>query len=209
MKTKLPQPKVHLLELDRLVFLIDGVFAITLTLLVLDLKLPEQSEGSLLQALQGMLPRLTIYLLAFATIANQWSIHHRTFRWVRHADQRLVQLSLINLLFITLLPATAAIVGGHPGDRLAAACFSVNGILLALSAWAIWEHVAARNHLLAEDADPRLLSGIARVWLYVALGYGLAIGAGLLNVYAEYALWVLWSPLVTLWWARRRQQMGL
>lgn len=201
-------PDTVLFEPDRLVFLIDGVFAITLTLLVLDLKLPESSEGDLALALRGLLPRLLIYLLAFAAIADQWSIHHRTFRLVRHANGRLVQLSLLNLLLITLLPASSAVVGGYPGNSLAAAVFSGNCFLLSLSAAGVWAYVAANGRLLAEGADVRILHGITRVWLLVALGYLLAFSLGFINAYLAYALWFLWGPVVTLWWARRRAQMA-
>jgi uncharacterized membrane protein len=194
-----------LLDLERLVFLIDGVFAITLTLLILDLRLP---TGDLRQALVGLLPRLAIYLFAFATIANQWAIHHRTFRLVRHGDSRLVALSLANLLFITLLPVSAGIVGGHPLEPLAAACFSINALLMCLGAWAVWAYVAANHHLLAENADPLILAGIAKVWLLVTIGFAVSLAAGLLSIYAEYALWLLWSPVVSFWWARERRRMG-
>jgi uncharacterized membrane protein len=200
-----PPATPQLLSLERLVFMIDGVFAISLTLLVLDLKIPGQSQGSLLQALRALLPRLAIYLFAFATIANQWMIHHRTFRLVRQADSRLVVLSLVNLLFITLIPASAAIVGGYPREKLAAACFAVNGILLCLSAWAVWVYVAGNRSLLAQDTDPRILTGIGLVWLSVALGFAISLIAGLFSVYAEYAIWLGWSPLVSLWWTRRRR----
>jgi uncharacterized membrane protein len=196
-----------LLNVDRLVFLIDGVFAISLTLLVLDLRLPDENGAPLSQALRALIPRLALYLFAFVTIANQWAIHHRTFRLVRHADYRLVMLSLVNLLFITLIPASAAIVGGHFREPLAAACYSVNGLLLCLSGSLVWAYIAANSHLLAEDADPRYLVGIAQVWLYVAIGFGLALGIGFLNVYAAYAVWVLWSPLVSVWWTRKRKEL--
>lgn len=197
-----------LLDLDRLIFLIDGVFAITLTLLILDLRLPDEDALDLSQALLALMPRLAIYLFAFVTIANQWAIHHRTFRLVRHGDGRLVILSLANLLFITLIPVSAGVVGGHPSEPLAAACFSINSLLMCLSAWAVWAYVGANHHLLAEDADPHVLKGIATVWLLVAVGFGIALFAGFFSAYLAYAIWVLWSPPISIWWARKRRQLS-
>jgi uncharacterized membrane protein len=75
-----------LVSVDRLVFLIDGVFAITLTLLVLDLRPPQTVD--LRRGLMDMLPRLGVYLIAFYAIANEWVIHARTFRLVKQADSR-------------------------------------------------------------------------------------------------------------------------
>jgi uncharacterized membrane protein len=86
-----------LLDLDRLVFLTDGVFAITLTLLVLDLKLPANNARALGETLRELLPRLAICLFAFTNIVNQWIIQDRTFRRVRHGDSNLITLSLANL----------------------------------------------------------------------------------------------------------------
>jgi len=206
--TDRPKQDRVLFELDRLVFLIDGVFAITLTLLVLDLKPPAESLGSLSAELLLLLPRLAIYLFAFTVIANQWSIHHMSFRLVHHADNSLVLLSLVNLLFITLIPASASIVGGQPVEPGAAAIFSVNLLLLCLSAWAVWAYVAANSYLLAENSDVRVLKGIGKVWLFVSLGFVVALIAGQFSVILEYALWVLWSPVVSIWWARERKRIG-
>jgi uncharacterized membrane protein len=206
MNPKPPRPKTELLNLDRLVFLIDGVFAITLTLLVLDLKVPDSGTNNFAQSLAALLPRLLIYLFAFTTIANQWAIHHRTFRLVKHGDNKLVVLSLVNLLFITLVPATAAIVGGFPGELLAAACFSVNALLMCLSACAVWTYVAANRQLLTEDADLRILKGIAKIWLFVAIGFGAALIAGFISIYLEYTMWVVWSPPISIWWGRQRRK---
>lgn len=68
-------PNKQLLNHEHLVFFGDGVVAITLTLLVLDLKLPVADAAKFPQALERLGPRLAIYLFALATIANQWAIH--------------------------------------------------------------------------------------------------------------------------------------
>lgn len=201
----LPRPNPELFELGRLVSLIDGVFAVTLTLLVLDLKLPSQS-GDLPRALQQMLPRLLIYVVAFLSVAGYWTIHHGTFRLVRHGDAKLVLLSLVNLLFITLFPVTAAIVGAHPLDPIAAACLSTNSLLYCMSAWAVWSYTAANRRLLAEDADHRVLQRVAKIMLLVAMSLALAIPIAFLRVYLAYAVWILCAP-ISAWWERRRRRL--
>ncbi len=204
MKTESPLKRNTLLPLDRLVFLIDGVFAITLTLLILDLKLPAESGVTLRASLQGMLPRLAIYLFAFATIVNHWMVHHRTFRYVKRADSTLVLLSFVNLLLITLIPVSAGIVGTYPFQPLAAAVFALNSFLLCLSAAAVWAYVAAHSQLLAEDTDTRLLTGISTVWLLVGLGFAVSLAVGQLTILGEYLIWLLWPWVVPAWWTRRQ-----
>jgi uncharacterized membrane protein len=163
MKHQKAKTSSPLLNLERLQFLIDGVFAITLTLLVLDLKLPSGSDEQLGQALIGLLPRLAAYLFAFVTIANQWIFHHRIFRFVQHANSNLVLQSFLYLLFLTLIPATTAILGDAPTNPLAAACFSTNIMFLCLAAWSTWHALANESQLLTQDADREILHRTARV----------------------------------------------
>jgi uncharacterized membrane protein len=190
------------LDLGRLVSLIDGIFAVAMTLLVLDLKLPSQSSD-LVHALWQMLPGFLVYLIAFASIAGYWTIHHFHFRYISHADSRLVLLSLINLLFVTLYPVTASIVGAHPLDPLATVCLSANSLLYCTSAWAIWSYAAANRRLLAEEADYRRLQYVGGIILSVAIGLALAIPLAFLSVYLTYAIWILYVPFAA-WWLRKR-----
>jgi uncharacterized membrane protein len=71
----------HHLEPGRLVALIDGVFAVAMTLLVLDLKLPTGSDD-LGSALKQMVPGFLVYLIVFASVAGYWTIHHRYFHYI-------------------------------------------------------------------------------------------------------------------------------
>jgi len=190
------------LGLSRLVALIDGVFAVALTLLVLDLKLPEQN-GDLSHALWRMIPALIIYLIAFASVAGHWTIHYGNFRSVRRTDGRLVFLSLLSLLFITLFPLAASIPGAHPLDPLAAACLSANSLLYCLSAWATWSHLAASPRLLEEGADPGRFLMVGRIMLLVAIGLALAIPLAYLSVFFAYAIWILWTAVAVEWVIRR------
>jgi uncharacterized membrane protein len=207
MPNKFSTKKNMLLSVDRLVFLIDGVFAITLTLLILDLKPPTESPSSLRPSLNAMLPRLAIYLFAFATIVNHWVIHNRTFRYVKRGDNGLVLLSFVNLLFITLIPVSAGIVGSYPLQSLATGIFAINSFLLCLSAAAIWAYVAARRQLIAEDTDRKILRGNAVVWSLVGLGFAASLIVGQLSIYAEYLVWLIWPRLVPIWWTRRMREV--
>ena len=82
-----------------------------MTLLVLELRLPESGTTSLSQSLLSMLPRLYIYFIAFYSIANHWVVHQRMFRHITNADTTMLWLTILGLLFITLIPASTAIVG--------------------------------------------------------------------------------------------------
>ncbi len=211
-KTKaVPQPipdaaPLGFINVDRLVFLIDGVFAISMTLLVLDLRPPEGGSPDLASNLAAMLPRLAIYLLAFYTIANQWAIHFQSFRRIHYVDLPLVWLSLVNLLFVTLLPASTALVGRYPYEPLAAACFTVNSLLMSLSVVGIWSYIYHQRAKVAPEVDPIILRGSAFVWLFVSVGLSAALVLCFFSTVAAYTIIVFWPLLIsTAWMGLRRR----
>ena len=150
-------------NLEQLTFLVDGVFAITMTLLVLELRPPEAGAQNLAEGLKAMLPRLSVYFIAFYTIANHWVVHQRMFRHITGGDSTMLWLTLVSLLFITLIPASTAIVGRFPADKLAAACFSANSFLQAITTWLFWTYVVQNHEQFASASDPQLLTITARV----------------------------------------------
>lgn len=193
-------------NLERLTFLVDGVIAITLTLLVLELRPPEEGVASLAQSLIALLPRLYIYFIAFYSIANHWVVHQRMFRHITRADTTMLWLTLLGLLFITLIPASTAIVGRFPGEKWAAACFSANSFFHALTNWLFWAYVVPRHAQFAKDSDPQLLAITTQVWFLIALEWLLSIAIGFINVYAAYVTWVV-GPNLAAGWARRRRRL--
>jgi uncharacterized membrane protein len=206
MKRKLPtiDEPTNYVNLERLIFLVDGVFAITMTLLVLELRPPESNDENLAQILFAMLPRLYIYFIAFYSIANHWVVHQRMFRHVTNADSKMLWLMIVGLLFITLIPASTAIVGRYPAEGLAATCFSVNSFLHALVTWMLWAYVFRNQKQFARDSNPHLLEITSRVWLIISIGWLISIPLGLVNVNLAYASWILWPNLVAVWGNRQR-----
>lgn len=192
------QPKSRFVDLGRLTFLIDGVYAVSITLLVLDLKLPLQ-YSNLATALKEMLPGFVVYLIVFGSIAGYWTIHHGSFHSIENGDGRLVVLSLFNLLFVTLFPLAASIVGNQPFEPLATVCLSVNCMLYCLSAWATWSYAASNRHLVTVENDAMRLRMVARIMLLGAIGLALAIPLAYVNVYLVYAIWIFYVPFVALW----------
>jgi len=194
-------------NLERLTFLVDGVFAITITLLVLELRLPESSNVSFTENLRAMLPRLYIYLIAFYSIANHWVVHQRMFRHITNVDTTMLWLTILGLLFITLIPAATAIIGRFPGEKLAVACFSANSFFQALSNWLFWAYVVKQQQQFAVQSDPRLLAITTQVWLIISLGWFISIFLGYINVYAAYVSWIILPNLVGFWGNYKRQNL--
>jgi uncharacterized membrane protein len=196
--------KSEFLDLSRLIALIDGVFAVALTLLILDLKLPP-GNGDLLLALKAMLPSFLVYLIVFTSVAGYWVIHHGNFHHIAHGDGKLVVLSLLNLLFITLVPLTASIVGAHPLDPIATVCFSLNGFFYCLSAWATWTYAGNHRKLLSNEYDVVRLKRVSTIMKLVCIGLAVAIPLAYVSVFLTYAIWIFYTPTVA-WWTRPRKK---
>ena len=140
---------------DRLEAFSDGVFAVAITLLVLDLKV-RSPAGGLAHALLGEWPHYATYVVSFLTIGIIWTNHHRQFERIERADHTLRMLNLLLLLFVTLIPFPTSLLASHlqaPSDEEVAAIAYACSLLamgLAFFATYFW---ASRAGLFADWVD--------------------------------------------------------
>lgn len=107
------------LAFERLVFFSDAVFAIAITLLIIEVRLPPLAQDAtadqLLDALRSVAPQVFAYVLSFATIGLYWLAHWRRFRLIARVDAVLVGLNLVLLGLIAFIPFPTAVIGEHGG----------------------------------------------------------------------------------------------
>jgi uncharacterized membrane protein len=127
------------------------------------------------------------------------------FRHITSVDTNLVWLTILGLLFITLIPASTAIFGRFPAEKLSVACFSAVSFFQALSNYLFWAYVVKGHKQFASNADPRLLAITRQVWFIISLGWLISILLGFLNVNVAYVSWILWPNLVAIWGNRKRR----
>jgi len=125
----------------------DGVYAIAITLLVLELKVPQDLSGAgLRHALLDEWPGFAAFLVSFATIGIMWINHHRLFTLIRRVDHVLLVLNLLLLLGVTVVPFPTSLVSrylGHEGERLAALVYAGWSIVIALGYTALWRYASS------------------------------------------------------------------
>ncbi|HEY6471649.1 MAG TPA: TMEM175 family protein [Acidimicrobiales bacterium] len=141
-------------DIDRLLALTDGVVAIALTLLVLQLRVPElstnvDSASALWKALGVDGGELTSYLISFVVIAQFWLVHHRILRTMRGHSEGLAWRNFGFLLALTLMPFTSDLMGRYSDNPLSITFFAIN--LLALSLSTQWIYAYANSHHLVVD----------------------------------------------------------
>src|SRR5437667_239522 len=121
----------------------DGVFAIAITLLVLNLKVPMGQDGHLAVDLLRQWPMYFAFLVSFAFIGIMWVNHHRLFNHIRRSDNRLLFLNLLLLLGVTVVPFPTALLAAHlrgEDARTAAAVFNGTYVLIAIFFNVLWHH---------------------------------------------------------------------
>ena len=141
----------HSLSIHRSDALTDGVFAVAMTLLVIDLKLPEHSlihnADDLAQALVSLLPKAISWFISFGVLAFFWFGHRRAFSQVRSADGKLVALNIGQLAFVSVMPFSAALVGEHGRALLSQIVYSLNMAALATLAWLTLRYIYCHPEL--------------------------------------------------------------
>jgi len=131
------------LALDRLVFFSDAVFAIAITLLVLDIHVPNLPHVVSIEdswrAFAELTPSFFAFALSFLVIGRFWMGHHERFRSLRHFDARLMWPNMIYLLAIAFMPFATAFLGQNLGHFVPELVYNLSMLVLALVAfWLAW-----------------------------------------------------------------------
>ena len=134
---------------DRLQFFSDAVFAIAMTLLVLDIDIPSVDSSRLGGALRDAEPQVFAFVLSFVVIASTWTAHHRRFDIVRVADTRLVILNLLLLLMVTFLPFPTAVLSEYGSETPAVVLYAGTIAAIGLIQLATWSHTRRAGLLTA------------------------------------------------------------
>ena len=174
-----------LLSFERIVFFSDAVFAIVITLLVLELKVPhlsEHSEPALRHALVELVPRVLGFVISFLIIGLMWIEHHRIFRYIADYDGGLLWRNLFLLLCVSFVPFPTALFSENFWSRTAFILYTASFGGVATAKLLIWRH-AAKANLLKKDVTPALERHIARRSLAVPLACGLAIVLAFVSIF--------------------------
>jgi uncharacterized membrane protein len=181
------------IEFSRIVAFSDGVFAIAITLLVLNLGVEEHIPGGeLWPELWAQRQDLFAYAISFAVIGRFWLVHHRFFGEVTGFDGRLIVLNLFYLAWIVLIPFSSRVLGDYGGETAAIVLYSINlsGVVLS----GILMFVDAERAGLTRTTSEQAREG-RRYGLQVAVIFLASIPVAFVN--PQLAQW-LWLALFVL-----------
>jgi uncharacterized membrane protein len=143
---------------DRIVNLSDGVFAIAITLLILDIRVPNIPENSvssqLPTALLSLWPNYLGYFLSFVGISVFWMIHHSSFRPIRAYDRTLLYLNFLFLMVVAFVPFPTSLLGEYSDHQLPVAIYAATLAVGRLLLTAIHWYSTRNDQLLEDTQDP-------------------------------------------------------
>ena len=173
----------------------DGVYAIAITLLILEIRVPEAEAiraTGLWAALSAQWPSYGAFLLSFAVIGIMWANHHNIFRYIGKTNHLFLMLNLGLLLCTAFLPYPTAVLARFlriPAERTAATVFY--GATLTVTAIfynGLWRYAATGRWLLRADADQRHVDGVTREFRFGPALYLVATLVAFVNVWASLAI---------------------
>ncbi len=179
---------------DRMAGFSDAIFAFAMTLLMLDIKVPDVPHGAAASELVSWIfaqaPMLYIYVLSFVVIGMFWMRHHSMFSLIRRHDSVLMWLNMAFLLVISLMPFPTAVLGEYGSVGVAVALYAgfmlAAGLLLNL----IWMYATTNHRLVSADLDPKLIRRPTLRGMVISTIFALVILVALF-VNPEWAIWGL------------------
>ena len=173
-------PREAWLTKDRLETLVDGIFAIAMTLLVLNIKLPvmtdEEAKANLASALSRLTPHLFAFAMSFLLLAVFWMVHHRQFHSIAKIDGPFIWLNILMLGLIVLVPFTTSLVGEYEKNLLSVVLFEANLLAIGLSIWAYWWYASKNHRLLVPDVTEKQIRYGLRRSMVLPVASVIAIG---------------------------------
>lgn len=180
--------------LERLIFFSDAVFAIAITLLALEIRLPVPAGGlsdrQLLQALAGTWHKYLSFAISFLVIGAFWMGHHRKFRFIKRYDTNLLILNTFLLMGIAFIPFPTSVLSENPG-RTATIFYALVIVVVGLLNAAIWIYASRHNRLIAPDFTYQQKRHEALRALVVPVVFLFSIGVAFINADLAKYSWLL------------------
>lgn len=193
-------------ETSRVEAFSDGVFAIAITLLILEIKVPDLSSGinngQLMNKLLGLWPSYFAFLLSFTATLIMWINHHGFFNYLRTIDSRFLFANGFLLLVVTFLPFPTAVLAKYINTEAANSAsvfYCGTFILISIAYNLLWYTAAYNRRLIKHDLPDKIVfkirnAYIAGFFVYV-LSFALSFFDAKAGLFLNLSLWVFWTLL--------------
>jgi uncharacterized membrane protein len=189
------------LGLERIVFFSDAVMAIAITLLAVDIRVPDlprsEAAAELALRLGELNPQIMSFVISFVVIGIYWMAHHRYFRMIRDFDNRLIMINLVFLMFIAGMPFIASLLGRYAFLPLGVIPYAMEVSAIGLSLSALWAYASHAHRLVDTDLEARQIRLLTLRPLGPTVVFVLSIPIALVNPMLAAFSWLL-APIAAL-----------
>jgi uncharacterized membrane protein len=147
------------LQFERVVFFSDALFAIAITLLIIELRVPAGIEGGIIAYLQrGIIQgQMLSFIISFLVIGTYWVAHHRQFKHIKRYDRRLIWLNLFFLMSVVFLPFVTSVIGEYGNEPGAVALYAISVSITGFTLVLLWLHATDHNRLVDPGLDGKFI----------------------------------------------------
>ncbi len=184
---------IIIMETKRIEALADGIFAIAMTLLILEIHIPEihnASTSELFQELSRMIPQFASFFISFLILGISWIGHHNQFKFIKKSDRVFLWLNILYFMFISVIPFSAGFLGHYTTNEASIIVYSLNLTLVGIVLFLHWNY--AVSHKLTEgEISAKFMTHVNIRILIGPVVYLLAIGVSFVNVYVSLFIFLI------------------
>jgi uncharacterized membrane protein len=207
-----PPPQEHDIGYERLVMFTDGIFAIAITLLALEIRVPDIENKALLgQAIINLLPEIFVFALCFVMVGIFWLAHYSMFRHIERSDSRFMWLCLVYLMLIAFLPVPSATLARYGSEFAGVVFFAVTLLLVGIVELMIWKYASYNRRLMRQGVSDLQIQATTWRTAYVITVFGGSILIAFVSPLLAMLSWLLLlltRPLVNRRFERMEAQAG-
>ena len=187
------------LGLDRIISFSDAVIAVAITLMVVQVQIPESvAPGQLQQALRGLIPTFTTYVFSFYIVAVYWIEHHRMFKYIKRCDDGLIWLNLLLLMLIALVPFATNLLDTYPDAQIVVFIYATLIAVLGLLTTGLWWYATHRHRLVDKGLSPLLIRKGLVLRLVAPVVFMVSMAIAIFSLDAAMYAWFAIIPLVAI-----------
>jgi uncharacterized membrane protein len=187
---------------SRIETLTDGIFAIVMTLLVLDIAVPqlthsEAAQGELQKQLLELGPVIYSYALSFIILGFFWINHHDQFYYIKRANRVFVWITIFYLMFVAFVPFSTALLGEYTDQQISVVIYGIN--IAGAGFWAVvlWRYATKDHRLIDPDLDPTFITIMSRRGIIGIIIYLIAAALSFVSTTVSLVLchsYILFNP---------------
>ena len=187
------------LGLDRIISFSDADIAVAVTLLVVQVQMPESVPADQLpQALRELIPTFTSYVFSFYIVAVYWIEHHRMFKYIKRYDDGLIWLNLLLLMLIAVVPFATNLLDTHSGEQIVVFLYAALIAAVGLLTTGMWWYATHGHRLVDKDLCPLVIRRGIVVRLVAPAVLIVSIGIAIFSAPAAMYAWFTIIPLLVI-----------